>query len=185
MQVRSSSAKLLLPVLAIFLWSSLSAGQAQASQYLGLCNFLVTVKQTEAGVLAPPYPTFQVTMALSRVTNGYYLAQGYVGAGGDGYPFVMNGGGTLVNVQGKDWLIFTVNESKEHGGNDRDTGTMNIRLDKTTFKGTFYDIGHDFNAGMSGAAAFSQRFSAGDIAVQGPIPPLTASSPAPQQLLLQ
>jgi hypothetical protein len=146
---------------------------ASSVTYLGKSTWTATITDdTDSGQIGA---TFSVTGGISKVGDEFYLFQGYVTTGMSG-PFIMTGSGILIG----DTLYFTLVESQQHTGSDRDGGVMHVEIDKTSQNGTFYDIGHDFN---TTSRAFSQRFSAGSLTRTGSPIPINASL-ASQQLLL-
>jgi hypothetical protein len=172
MKVKSWSVLMLAAV--AFMTMGLSVSPLQASQYLGTFNWQASITQTDQGPVDPPQ-TFTVQVALSRVTTGYYLTQGLVNPPDD-YPYVLNGGGVVVTNQGNSVMVLTMSSSQEHTTSWRDTGVMNVRVNPTTFNGSFYEVRTDIDASAA-SNPFSQAYSLGTLTLQGPPPPLTSMPP--------
>ena len=162
--------------LALLLVLGLSISNALAANnvtYLGKSTW--TAKILDDTDISQLNVEFTVTGGISKVGDEFYLFQGYVTTGMSG-PFIMTGSGVLIG----ETLYFTLVESQQHAGDDRDGGVMHVEINKTTQNGTFYDIGHDFNIT---SRAFSERYTSGTLTRTGSAIPLNVSV-TPQQMLL-
>jgi hypothetical protein len=162
--------------LVLTLGLNLSPVQAASSpSYLGQTTWTVTITQsTVQGNVGQQFP---VTGGITRLGDNYYLFQGFVTPGDDN-PFVMSGGGVLLNGQ----VILTLSTSQNHTDTWRDGGIMQVNLSQATLNGSLYEIGHDYNTASPGS--FDQRFTAGTLARTGPMIPLTSAPGAANSLLL-
>jgi hypothetical protein len=153
-------------------------GQA-AAQFLGQSTWTVSIAQDEKGPVSNK--SFTMTGAVTRLGGTYYAMQGYVILPDDG-PFMLAGGGVLIGEA----LFLTLTTSQLHTDSPwRDTGVMQVQLNKTTLSGTFYEVGHDFRADSSGPSpVFDSRFTAGTVTLAGPPIPLSSSLTGPTSLLL-
>jgi hypothetical protein len=163
--------------LALIMGLNLSSAQATSTPtYLGKTTW--TAKITDDTDSKKINITFTITGGITKVGDEFYLFQGYVIPEGDG-PFVVSGSGFLNG----NTLEFTLSESQWHTSESwRDSGVMHVSIDKTTQDGTFYDIGHDFD---QSARVFDQRFTAGTLTCNSPIPLASAATAATNLLLLQ
>ncbi len=177
-----------LALACIYIMSSFPAQAASSTPvYLGETTWSVNQTQNENG---PTNKTFSVTGSLTKVGGTYYLFQGCVANTGGDNPFFLSGGGNLINNQ----LIMTLSTSQLHvtdltdNSQWRDTGVMQITVNTAAganyLCGTFYEVGHDFNAATTGQTGFDQRFSSGSLTLTGSQIPLNPATTAPANALL-
>jgi hypothetical protein len=155
--------------------SGVQAQAASTPSYLGQTSWSVTITQntSDPGLVGQSFP---VTGGITRLGDNYYLFQGYV-APPDDNPFVLSGGGVLLNGQ----LILTLNTSQNHTDTWRDGGLMQVNVSQDTLNGSLYEIGHDYN---TGSGQYDQRFTAATLARTGPMIALTSAPGAATSLLL-
>jgi hypothetical protein len=173
--------KLKIPVLFLVavVIMGLCASHALASNpvtYLGKTTWTATI--TDDNKPSKIGASFTITGGISKVGDEFYLFQGYVTVGTDG-PFVMSGSGFMMGST----LVFTLAESQKHTSESwRDSGVMHVSVDTSTLNGTFYDIGHDFDAS---SRTFDQRYTAGNLTCTGGFIPMGQALTGSQLLLLQ
>lgn len=168
---------ILVSTLALILGLSLAPARAASTPvYLGQTSWTVTLtaNTSDPGSVGQSFP---VTGGITRLGDNYYQFQGYVSDPNG--PFVMSGGGVLVNGQ----VILSLNTTQNHADSTwRDTGVMQVTLNESDLSGSLYEVGHDFDTGSPGG--YDQRYSAGTLTRTGPMIPLTTNSAAATSLLL-
>lgn len=174
--MRAKISVLALTTLLILGLSLTNALAANSVTYLGKTTWTATVTDS-SGPHAAIGATFTITGGISKVGDEFYQFQGYVKPGDDG-PFVVSGSGFMNGTT----LEFTLSESQKHTDGWRDSGVMHVSIDRFSFDGTVYDIGHDFD---TSTRAFNERFTAGTLTCTGGAIPLGQAQVAPQFLLLQ
>jgi hypothetical protein len=140
----------------------LGVNNLSAAQYLGETTWTVSKNQNEHGTVTPPQ-TFTFTGAITRMGTKNYTMQGYVNVPGDD-PYIAGGDGVLIgNI-----LYITLRISQKHTDTWRDTGVMQVQLNKNTLSGTFYEVRKDFDTSTIGISPmFSNAFSAGSLSLSG------------------
>jgi hypothetical protein len=148
-----------------------------AAQFLGESVWTVSITQTEHGAKSQ---TFTMTGAITRAGTSYYTMQGYVNVPGDG-PFILAGGGVLIS----DTLYLNLNTTQFHTDNWRDTGVMQVQVNKNTLNGSFYEVGRDFDVNSAGTNPFfDSRYTSGNITRTGPLINLVPGTGGSLSLLL-
>ena len=175
--MRGKIAVLALTALIILGLSASQALAVNAVTYLGKTTWTAKITDdtdpTKIGI------TFTITGGISKVGDEFYLFQGYVIPDDDG-PFVLSGAGFLNG----NTLVFTLADSQDHTSKTwRDSGVMHVSIDKSTQNGTFYDIGHDFDTGLS-RNCLIKDYTAGTLTLKGSPIPLAPALAGSQQLLL-
>ena len=170
--VVSSAVFMLLILLGIPGWG--------APKYLGESTWTVTITIREDGNVSENI-SGSVKMAITQTGGNYYTVQGYIELPDDG-PYIMAGGGALI---GETIYLNLTTTQKHTDGNWRDTGMMQVQLNKTTLNGTFYEIGYDFDVGSAGDSPhFADRFTGGTLTLSGSPIIFTSNLTAPMMLLL-
>ena len=163
--------------LVLILGFNLAPVQATSTPvYLGQTTWTVTITvDTSSPEMVGQ--SFPVTGGITRLGDTYYQFQGFVIPPGEN-PFIMSGGGVLINGQ----VILRVTTTQTHSGSNwHDTGVMRVTLDPSTLNGTICEIGHDYD---TGTGQYDQRYSAATLTRTGPMIPLTPDTNAATSLLL-
>ena len=163
--------------------SILGAPAVVAAQYLGETIWTVSLTQDEYG---PKSQTHTMTGAITRAGGAYYTMQGYTIVPGD-EPLILSGGGVLIG----ETLYLNLTSSLLHTDSPedwRDSGVVQIQINKTTLNGTFYAVYHNFKLSSTGPSPiFGSGFAAGTVTRTGPAINLTpgASMGSTSLLLLE
>ncbi len=143
--------------LAFLVFNLVSPAEALAQSFMG--NYCWSATITDSTVTGQVIPTTLVikTDIINIGSNASFTLIGYVTDLGDN-PLTLSGSGQVIGST----LYLDLSGSQNHiTGGWRDTSAIHAALDTSTYRGTFYDIGNDFNAITR--VADGTRYSAGTI----------------------
>ena len=156
----------------------LGAPTVVAAQYLGETTWTMTKTQDNNGPVIPP-KAHTYTGAITRMGGVYYTMQGGNGSP-DGNP-IFTGGGVLIG----NLLYLTLSYSQLQTSTVRETGVMQLELDKTTLNGNFFAVAKNFDISTEGPnPVFLDFFAAGTVTLSGQAINLTPGAGAANMLLL-
>jgi hypothetical protein len=143
----------LLGVLAAMLFFSAQAASAQ--EVSGTYCVTLNITEDDDG---PTNQTIDFKIKLTPVKTGYGMAHGYFKPPDSG-PVVMGGTyqsvGTLLYMN----LVLT----QKISSSEREAGVVQVTINKSTLKGSFFVIGHEFDRTTR---QFGQNYSAGSVALR-------------------
>ena len=136
-----------------------AAAQAFIGNYCW--NFTIT-DTTVTGTVVPS--TFVMRSDITAMGGNSYTLIGHVNVAGDN-PFTLSGFGHVIGTT----LYLDLSGSQSHAtGGWRDTSAIHATIDVSTYTGTFYDIGNDYNAVTR--VPDSTRYTAGTVALSSSCP---------------
>lgn len=152
----SKKAVIFFLVMFAFLAVSISVAPPVSAQVIpdNVC-LLVTITENEAGPLPTPFQKVKMNVHLASDNAKHFTIWGKVIVSGDA-PFYVGGTGILESTT----LTMNLTSSQRHTDGWRDTGVMQVKYNISTLKGTFYEIGHDFDTVNH---VFDERFTAGSL----------------------
>jgi hypothetical protein len=118
----------------------------------------VAITEDETGPLPTP-KRFTMNVHLASVNFIHFTIWGKVVVPQDG-AFYVGGTGILEGTV----MTMNLTYTQKHTDTWRDTGVMQVKYNISTNRGTFYEVGHDFNAAATlQNRVFDQRYSAGTL----------------------
>jgi hypothetical protein len=148
-----------------------------AAQYLGETTWTVSLTQDEHGAKTE---TLSMTGAITRMGGAYYAMQGYVNVPNDG-PVILAGSGVLIG----EYLYLNLTSTQYHPDNWRNTGVVQVQMNRSNLNATFYEVGNSFDLGSIGPSpTFGSYFTVGSLTRTGPLLVLNPYTGGSTSLLL-
>jgi hypothetical protein len=174
--------KITVLALTLVLLLGLNLAPAQATStpvYLGQTTWTgtITVNTSRPDLVGQ---SFTVTGGITRLGDTYYQFQGFVIPDDDDNPFIMSGGGVLIN----DKVIFSLATTQTHtDSNWHDTAVMQVTLNQSDLSGSLYEVGHDCDPTAT-PIVYGERYTAANLTRTGPAINLTPWAIVPSVSLL-
>jgi hypothetical protein len=176
MRTKSWRFILVLAMAALF-GLGMTVSQAAEIKYLGEVTWTATITEKTEGQTSEE-PPFSITVGITQLGasysgTSYYIVQGTVNLPDDPLVILSGGGRNIGND-----LVFSLTGAQD-GSNWFGGSILYVKVDKTSFNGSFKVITNEFDKISRG---FEPDYVAGDLVTAAPLP--SASSTSPLGLLL-